>query len=44
MYAAIKGAKLKKDHVERVCRTVSKLLDDRKRVVRKFARTCINEW
>ena len=35
---------IKKHHVDSVCKTVSTLLDDKKRAVRKFARTCINEW
>ena len=29
---------------ENVCKSASKMLDDKKRVVRKFARNCINEW
>ena len=31
-------------HVDKVTKVVSQLLDDKKRSVRKFARTCINEW
>ena len=27
-----------------VCREVGFLLDDKKRIVRKFARNCVNEW
>ena len=36
--------KVKKQHIEMVSRAVTVLLDDRKRIVRKFARNCINEW
>ncbi|TNV84344.1 hypothetical protein FGO68_gene12695 [Halteria grandinella] len=35
---------IKKGHIERVTKAITPLLDDRKRAVRKFARTCINEW
>ncbi len=42
-YPQQKGV-IKRSHVDRVCKSVSALLDDRKRSVRKFARTCINEW
>lgn len=42
-YSQQKSA-IKRSHVERVSKVVSEFLDDKKRVVRKFARTCINEW
>ena len=42
-YSQHKGI-IKRAHVESVCKSVNSLLDDKKRTVRKFARTCINEW
>jgi len=42
-YSEHKGV-IKRGHVDRVCKAVTMLLDDKKRSVRKFARTCINEW
>ena len=42
-HASQKGV-IKRPHIERVTKAVSGLLGDRKRSVRKFARTCINEW